>query len=326
MSADQEPVSAIPVTGPKILYLSKYFGYPLGGVRIAHHHVALLRRNGFDARILLVDKARDSFFEQDGVVFEPVPRGSRASADDIFVVPEPWHNHIRDLTRVGLRTLVFCQNHFNVFHGLRDATSYLDLGVEEVFACSRVIAAFLEREMGLPPVSVIRNGVDHARFRPGEKRLQIAYMPRKMANEADFIRGLFRLRHPEFRDVPWVSIVGVPEAEVAEIMAHSAVFLALGRNEGFGLPPVEAMAGGCLVVGFVADGGREFATERNGIWCPAEDYAAVADGLARALRLHGTREGTAMVGNARQTAARFGLDAMEEDLVAFWSARIGGGR
>src|SRR3546814_9756689 len=31
--------------GRRILYLSKHFGYPLGGVRIAHHHVEILARS-----------------------------------------------------------------------------------------------------------------------------------------------------------------------------------------------------------------------------------------------------------------------------------------
>ena len=41
-------------------------------------------------------------------------------------------------------------------------------------------------------------------------------------------------------------------------MRESAVFLSFGHPEGFSLPPAEAMACGCVVIGYHGRGGREY--------------------------------------------------------------------
>ena len=41
-------------------------------------------------------------------------------------------------------------------------------------------------------------------------------------------------------------------------MRLATIFLTFSNQEGFGLPPVEAMACGCLVVGYHGHGGKEF--------------------------------------------------------------------
>lgn len=305
----------------RILYLSKHFGYPLGGVRIAHHHVALLARKGFDARILLIDEKRDAHFSED-VPTESMMPEFRIRPDDLFVIPEPWAQYIRQLRRHPVRRYVFCQNHFYIHHGLAQAKSYAEAGIDTVFCCSEVISDYLTGVMGLDRAPIIHNAIDHALFRPLPKRRQIAVMPRKMSVEARFIEGSFRRRHPDLADVPWVEISKRSESEVAQILGESAVFLALGRIEGFGLPPIEAMASGCQVVGFTGDGGRSFATPGNGLWCDPEDWLGCCDRLAEALRAFQTEDGDRRVACGLETASHYTLARMERELVAFWQAEL----
>ena len=56
--------------------------------------------------------------------------------------------------------------------------------------------------------------------------------------------------------------------------------LALNARESFGLVPIEAMASGCIVVGFHGYGGLEYATPENGYWFSPEYMEEVADALA----------------------------------------------
>ena len=44
-------------------------------------------------------------------------------------------------------------------------------------------------------------------------------------------------------------------------MKESAIFMSFSRREGFGLPPQEAMACGCLVIGYHGQAGKEFLKE-----------------------------------------------------------------
>lgn len=58
-----------------------------------------------------------------------------------------------------------------------------------------------------------------------------------------------------------VQVVGDPplgEADLARVMRGTDMFVAVSKNEWFGLPPLEAMAAGCAVVGFPGVGGFEF--------------------------------------------------------------------
>ncbi len=58
----------------------------------------------------------------------------------------------------------------------------------------------------------------------------------------------------------------------------------MSHREGFGLPPVEAMSAGALVVGFHGGGGLDYATPRNGFWRSEGDLVGCADALAEAMR------------------------------------------
>lgn len=314
---DRRPARA----GRRIIYLSKDVNYPTGGIRVAHRHVAMLVRNGFDARIVLVDDERRRFFEE-SIPVETTDKAFTLQRNDLIVVPEPWGGLIQKFRQWDVRRYVFCQNHFYTFVGLGPTETYAQIGVDRVFCCSEVIADYLKAVMGLDDVPVIHNAIDRSLFRPSAKRRQIAVMPRKMKIEADFIEGSFRHMYPDLADVPWVKIADVPEAEVARILGESAVFLALGRNEGLGLPPLEAMASGCLVVGFLGDGGRAFATPENGRWCAAEDWLGAAGQLAQALRDYDRDGGQRMIGAGRATASEYSLERMERELVAFWDAEI----
>lgn len=305
----------------RILYLSKHFGYPLGGVRIAHHHVAMLNRNGFDAQIVLVDGNRDSFFDAD-IPIDVLTPTFRMRRSDIFVIPEPWGQQMRQLQPFPIRRLMFCQNHFYLYHGLGPGGSFEERGLHGVFCCSEVIAEYISRAFGIADVPIIHNGIDQSIFKPAPKLRQIALMPRKMRVETNFIVETFRRLHPRLADVPQVMIDNMTEAETAQTLSESAVFLAMGRNEGFGLPPIEAMASGCIVVGFMGDGGRSFATPENGIWCTAEDWFAAADGLAQAIDAFDRDGGVDFVAAGRKTAAAHTLERMEADVVAFWDREI----
>jgi glycosyltransferase involved in cell wall biosynthesis len=80
----------------------------------------------------------------------------------------------------------------------------------------------------------------------------IAYMPRK---GGDVIERLMEKLPAATQLLP---IIEEPEAGVAAILKRADIFLAISANEALGLPPLEAMAANCCVVGYPGDGGFEF--------------------------------------------------------------------
>lgn len=96
-----------------------------------------------------------------------------------------------------------------------------------------------------------------------DKKLQIAYMPRKRPEDMDIVLTALQQR-PALAGIPVVKIQSMTDAEVARIMRESLIFLSFSSQEGFGLPPAEAMHAGCITIGYTGVGGDEFFTPRTG--------------------------------------------------------------
>jgi glycosyltransferase involved in cell wall biosynthesis len=157
------------------------------------------------------------------------------------------------------------------------------------------------------------------------KKLQVAYMPDKRPREAPVVQALFRQKYPEFRSVPWVPIVKVSRQACAAILAESAVFASFSWLEGLGLPPLEAMASGCLVCGFDGHGGSDFASPDNGLWVGEGDHEGFADAVAASLRLAqaGGESARERIRAGRETAGHYSSDRFHRELLAAWQAILG---
>ena len=112
------------------------------------------------------------------------------------------------------------------------------------------------------------------------------------------------------------------ESEVAGTMQKSALFLSTGFREGFGLPPVEAMACGCIVIGFTAGGGREYANDGNGFWVQDENPLACADVLQEVLGMYAKDPENSRWDLLREegykTAQSYTLERQRNHLLKYW--------
>jgi glycosyltransferase involved in cell wall biosynthesis len=299
----------------RVLYISHDDPRPSGGVRTLYAHVRHLCRNGIPAFLVHHDPAFQPTWFGEAVPTLSFKHGIEFRPDDLVLIPEDFHAVLEWLKDVPVTKAVFCQNHFYVYHGLRDYPSWGALGVRHVLASSTVIAEFLQTVLGLAQVSVVPYAIDLDLFRPGPKKRQIAYMPRKLPTQANFVR---RLTTAFVGDaVAWVPIDGATETETAAILAESAIFLSLSHLEGFGLPPVEAMASGCLVVGYHGFGGKEYATADNGIWCEEGNPIACAQALRQAVARLDDTQTVRMIEHGRATAAQYTFERQERELLCW---------
>ncbi len=126
-------------------------------------------------------------------------------------------------------------------------------------AISEMTEAFIEYASPGTRVWRVQNSIDPTLFHPKTEKVpgRIAFMPRKNAEHSSLVLRLLAVRGA-LDDVDVVPIDGLPLEAVAEIMRTAEVFLSFGYPEGFGLPPAEAMASGCVVVGYHGEGGREY--------------------------------------------------------------------
>jgi hypothetical protein len=283
---------------------------PAGGIRVQYRAVDALNDAGLSAAIV---------HRRPGFACTWFAHRTRivAAADvvvgprDVIVVPEVYGPAILDLP-AGVRRVIFTQNAYLTLDSLAAGPAAAgpyrpSPDLVAVLVVSDDSAAVLEYAFPDTPLRRVRLGIDPAIHHPPATPapLRIAYMPRRRASEAAQVLRLLERRGVLDR---WevVAIDGRGEAEVADLLRGSRIFLSFSEREGFGLPPCEALACGCLVVGFHGFAGREFF--RAPFAEPVEDgdvvaFARAAERLAR--RVEDDPEAMAAAGAA---GARFVRD------------------
>jgi glycosyltransferase involved in cell wall biosynthesis len=310
------------VTARRIIYVLEPFPSPFGGVAVIYRHVEILMAHGFAAFVHLPERPRVDFY---GTTAAQLIGNITLSIGDVLVIPEILGWALRQFRTVPLRRWMFCQNHNNLPPVANPDAALAEWGVDGVIASSVAIRDHLRHRHGLVDVPLLPCAVDPIRFAPvREKKRQIAFMPRKLPADAATIEANFKRAHRRFAAVPWVSINDVSQAEAARVLNESSVFLSLSNRESLGLPPLEAMASGCLVAGYHGDGGREYMSELNGWWAQDGDWQTCVDGLAAALDLldHGGRPLEARRAAMRQTVGEYSPQRMEAALLDFWGAEL----
>lgn len=308
----------------RIIYISPKTTIPAGGVKVIFQHVQGLRELGYDAYVgHPVDGYQPDWFEADIPIIYYL-KGLEVFADDVFVVPETGYHTMRQLRGIKGRKVMFCQNWYGVPYGLGDARHWREFGIKTVLTCSNAVANCVREAFRIQDVHPVTCPIDHEVFLPLEKKRQIAYMPRKRPGDFQQILLNFELLAPHC-DWSWAPIDNMPQQEVAKTLGESSVFLSLSRREGLGLPPLEAMASGCLVAGFHGIGGLEYARADNGLWCNEEDFLGCAKKLLTACEMFDDDADSAkeIVNNGAKTASNFNYALMKEDLDRFWSRFIG---
>ncbi len=106
----------------------------------------------------------------------------------------------------------------------------------------------------------------------------IAFMPRKLKEDINQIYHIL-CNNPHFKNWEWQPINNCSEKEVAQILQKSAIFLSFNYNEGFGLPPVEAMACGCYVIGYAGNAGNEYFSDEFSTKIPDRNIIEFVDKL-----------------------------------------------
>lgn len=309
----------------RIIFATEPFPFPSGGVSVIYQHAELLVQHGFRACVALHSRPEVDFYGSTAPLW--IHGGALApEPGDIWVLPEGFQTYAQVLRDSPVTLLMFCQGQYNIPLGPDPKKSFwADQGVDGVIASSEAVRQFLRDVYGLQAVPLIPCAVDPARFQNNRpKRQQVACMPRRLAEDAALIQAALRRMHPRHADVPWVAIHGRTQRDAAAALAESSVFLSLSHRESFGLPPLEAMASGCLVAGFHGDGGREYMHAGNGWWAETGDWRAAVAGLAAALDL-AAEGGEALAqrqAEMARTVARYSPQRMEAALLAYWEAAV----
>jgi hypothetical protein len=246
--------------------------------------------------------------------------------EDFLVVPETWVQFIKGKGSL-LRKVIFNQNAYFTFAGGNNAWT----PHESPYNDSKTIAAFVVSEDNLNYLSYVfpnlaihrvRNVIDPKLFYyEPHKKNQIAYMPRKGAEFSSQILTCLKYREVLHK---WniVAIDNMSHADVARVMRESKIFLSFGYPEGFSLPPAEAMACGCIVIGYHGMGGREFFKDDFSFPIELGDIIGFAQAIEHVSALFDTYENEALAKGrdaARFIASTYTANAQQKEIIDFWT-------
>ena len=281
-----------------------------------------------------------------------LPVDARLTADDVLYIPEGWPNAMVPALDAGAKVTVYAQNWVYMLGVLPQDVRWKDLPVDYL-AVSRPVAAFLNDALGVAVRDILPPRVHDDFFTAAAQgsrpagRVRIAFMPRKNKAIADQAMETAKAKlaiSPGAPRVEWVCIHNAPRREVAETLASCHLFLVTGFPEGFGLPPLEAMASGCVPVGCTGFGGWEYMRQAalpglapslappplfplpddgagNGFYYADGDSLGAGLALARAAELafENSPGWQALTEQCRATAARYDGQAQRAAIARIWT-------
>lgn len=312
---------------PQVYYLCVDSDWPTGGNRTIYRHVDALNAAGIAAAVLHHRRGfACSWFDHDTRV-----TGANAitlTPRDILVVPEFYGPDLHNVPP-GPRLVILNQGAYLTFAGVRSTlpgAPYRTVpAIEAILVVSHDSADYLRYAFPEMRIARIRNVLDGRIFHPSgtPPGRRIAVMPRNRA--AGVCAQLFHLLRARGCLEAWeiVNIDGHSERETAEALRSCAIFLSFSEREGFGMPPAEAMACGCYVIGFTGLGGREYfdpatstPVEEGNIlaFAKATEQALLADDQAlQAMRRR------ALAASAH-ILAEYSPEHQRDDLLAFFGS------
>ncbi len=242
--------------------------HPIGGVKQIYRQAELLKNHGFDACVVQQQQGfRPSWFESSADVIDVdayIASGPNAE-NDLIVLPETWLKNVPSYLP-GIPKVIFNQNAFYTFGLNGECNSdtlelYNHSDIQGVVCVSEDNRRLMVEGCGIDSrrCQVVLNGIDPTLFyAPLIKSRRIVFMGRKHADDVRKV-VIMAQNNPDFSGYRFEELQRMTHAEVAEQLRNSLLYLSCGHPEGFGLPLAEAIACGCLVVGYHGLGGRDYA-------------------------------------------------------------------
>lgn len=345
----------------KIYFICPDNKAPIGGIKQLYKQVDILNKNGFNAVILHkkrnfrqkwfhnntqieynyplfmqirsgINKRKASFLKRFYTtivytfqrIFAP-----KLNDNAILVFPEIFSQSIHKI-KIDVPKVIFNQNCYYTFiNNSIDSSAqenpYYNQNILATIVVSKDSKNYLS--FAAPGISMhrIRLGIDNQKFYYNpQKKKQIAFMPRKLEDDITQIVNILKYRN-SLQDWSLVSIDNKNEQEVAQIMRESHIFLSFNHIEGFGLPPAEAMACGCIVIGYTGRAGEEYFNPDFSYPIEDRNIIAFVRKIEDVILLFEKEPG--VFADKQKKASQFilgqyNLDHEEQDVVNTWNAII----
>lgn len=248
----------------------------------------------------------------------------RFNKSDILVFPETYGPAIAGVLKENSK-VIYNQNCYYTFlkYGFdNNSFPYTDPKVIAIIVASTDAKNYMEYVFSGSKVLRVHYGIDKNvfSFYQGKKK-QIAFMPRKLREDAVQVINILKCRNvlPGWNLVP---IVNMKENEVSKVLKESAIFLSFSNREGFGMPPAEAMACGCIVIGYTGKGGAEYFRQEFSYPIADRDVQSFAKTLEKVLTAFNDNDLAFFEKGKRASEfilREYSTEVEESDIVSVWN-------
>ena len=272
----------------RILYFCPDFPQPSGGVKTLYRHVERLAEMGFDAWIVHQRQPfRVTWHGHDAPTLWLSERPQFAP-QDILVIPEVMPQVMQQTARFAGERFVIALSWSPTYWNLPSGQTWRSYGIRRVITKSPLIQRYLRWSMGIE-ATLISEYVNRERYHyaAGAKRPKITYLTRKERSAA-WLQSVLCGKGRPFTDFEWMPLRELSEDEYARHLREATVYITTNMQEGMNTSVLEAMACGCLVVGYSGVGGGVYmkneGTAQNCILVENGNVPALGERLETVLR------------------------------------------
>lgn len=288
---------------------------PIGGAKIIYQHCDILNRNGFEAVPLHLEDFTIDWFPHETKAMYRQEAMQRMTKEDVLICPEVIPAVAAEFPCT--KQVAFVQNWALADLGTGPNRSYEDFGFSSLLTCSKYLREYMKGKSSLPAQMVI-NGIDLTTFfPPKEQKTNNKVVILNRRNIADAREAIALLDKEIRKNTEFVILENqYSQKEIAEFFRDADIFMAIGYPEGFSLPPLEAMACGCAVIGFTGGGGLEHMIDgKTALVAEDGNVEELSHCLQQVLTDKELKE--KLRKNGLKKAQEFSLESMEKQLLKF---------
>ena len=242
----------------RIIYFSPDFPQPSGGIKTLYRHVTRLVEMGFDAWIVHQKHAFRATWHGYEAPTLWLSERPRFTPEDVLVIPEVMHQVMQQTASFSGERVVIALSWSPTYWNLPAGQTWASFGIRRVMTKSPVIQEYVRWCMGLE-ATLISEYVTPERYyyEQATKRPKICYLTRKDRSAA-WLQQVLQAKGAPFTGFEWMPLRELSEDEYARHLREATVYVTTNMQEGMNSSVLEAMACGCLVVGFSGIGGGAF--------------------------------------------------------------------
>ncbi len=311
----------------RIFYLCPDFDLPSGGVKQLYRHVEILRENGYDAYILHSNKGfkLDWFDSQVPIVYSD--DSPSLAADDVMVIPEGSAHIMKQLMSHPFKKVAAALNPMYLFESLPLGENWSHYGIQWVMAGARTIEDLIRWSMGIDNVYTVGISVNYDIFHYTAelKKFQAAYITRKDTH-SELVEKIVKCQNASLINLEFIKIEDLNFLDYAGVLRQSEIFLATSVHEGIHWSVLEAMACGCICIGYHGIGGQDYIVgsgdRQNFILAESANFIDLAQKFTELTEMIRQKDPRieAIRQNALSTAAKYSPEFEKQTVLQFWKA------